>query len=85
MKINCISKIQLKFEDDLRISKIYSKYGDEIDMEVKVTANPENLEGWLSELHDATKETVRINIGKALADHKKVRLQLTLSIGHQAP
>ena len=69
----CFFKIQLKFEEDLQISKIYSKYGDDIDMGVKVTANPDYLEGWLTELLNGTMETVRINIGKALADHKKVR------------
>ena len=60
--------LQLKFEDDLRISKMYSGEGEDVSFK-KVMYPKGNVEDWLLEVENVMKESLRQIMGEALIDY----------------
>lgn len=62
---------QLRFEDDLKITKMYSGEGEVVDF--RETLYPTgNVEDWMLEIERVMKESLRLVIKESLANYKEV-------------
>ena len=67
-----LSTFQLKFEDDLKITCMYSAEGEAVPF--KETLYPTgNVEDWLLEVERVMRESLRQTIGDAIINYKEVR------------
>lgn len=63
--------LQLKFEEDLKITRMYSAEGE--DVAFMETLYPTgNVEDWMLEIERCMKESLRIIIRDSLKDYKEV-------------
>ena len=63
--------LQLKFEDDLRITKMYSGEGEEVALMEELYPRG-NVEDWMLRIEEVMKESLRIIIKKSLASYVEV-------------
>ena len=63
--------LQLKFEDDLRITKMYSGEGEEVALMEELYPRG-NVEDWMLRIEEVMKESLRIIIKKSLASYAEV-------------
>ena len=67
----CLCSFQLRFEDDLKITKMYSGEGESVDL--RETLYPTgNVEDWMGEIERIMKESLRLIIMDSLEDYKTV-------------
>ena len=62
---------QLKFEEDLKITKMFSGEGEEVEF-AKTMYPTGNVEEWMLEIENCMKESMRLIIKEALQDYKQV-------------
>lgn len=62
---------QLQFEDDLKITKMFSGEGEEVDF-IRTMYPTGNVEEWMLEIENCMKESMRLIIKAALEDYKVV-------------
>ena len=67
-----LSTYQLKFEEDLAITKMYSGEGEEIDFS-EVLYPKGNVEDWLLEVERVMRESLKAIIGESLVNYLEVR------------
>ena len=65
--------LQLKFEDDLQITKMYSGEGEEVAFKEKLYPKG-NVEDWLLEVERVMKESLRLTIKEALDEYPTVSI-----------
>ncbi|XP_052086994.1 dynein axonemal heavy chain 1-like isoform X4 [Mytilus californianus] len=66
----CFENIaSLKFEDDLKITKMFSGEGEEVEF-IRTMYPTGNVEEWMLEIENCMKESMRLIIKAALADYK---------------
>ena len=63
--------LQLKFEDDLRITKMYSGEGEEVALMEELYPRG-NVEDWMLRIEEVMKESLRVIIEKSLATYHEV-------------
>jgi dynein heavy chain len=63
---------QLKFEDDLKITKMYSGEGEMVDF-CETMYPTGNVEDWMLEIERVMKESLRQIIKESLGTYKSVR------------
>lgn len=69
--LSCLGLLQLKFEEDLKITRMYSAEGE--DVAFMETLYPTgNVEDWMLEIERCMKESLRIIIRDSLKDYKEV-------------
>ncbi|CAG2240330.1 DNAH [Mytilus edulis] len=75
----CFENIaKLQFEDDLKITKMFSGEGEEVDF-IRTMYPTGNVEEWMLEIENCMKESMRLIIKAALEDYKvKARTQWVL-------
>ena len=56
---------QLQFEDDLKITKMFSADGESVEITEELYPNG-NVEDWLLEVERVMRETLRATLGQAL-------------------
>ena len=64
---------QLRFEEDLKITKMYSGEGECVDFRESLYPTG-NVEDWMGEIERIMKESLRLIIKDSLEDYKKVWL-----------
>ncbi|VDI54361.1 Hypothetical predicted protein, partial [Mytilus galloprovincialis] len=66
----CFENIaKLQFEDDLKITKMFSGEGEEVDF-IRTMYPTGNVEEWMLEIENCMKESMRLIIKAALEDYK---------------
>ena len=64
--------LQLKFEDDLQITRMYSAEGEEVEFRGQKLYPTGNVEDWMLEIEKCMKESLRLIIEDSLQDYLKV-------------
>lgn len=59
--------LQLKFEDDLKITQMFSAEEECVNLEPTLYPTG-NVENWLAVVENSMKNTVRVTLGKSLTD-----------------
>ena len=71
MTLELFFSFQLKFEDDLRITKMYSGEGEEVALMEELYPRG-NVEDWMLRIEEVMKESLRVIIEKSLATYHEV-------------
>lgn len=64
---------QLKFEDDLKITRMYSGEGEDVGFRESMYPTG-NVEDWMSEIERVMKESLRLIIKDSLQNYKEVSI-----------
>lgn len=64
--------LQLRFEEDLQITRMYSGEGEEVEFRGKKLYPTGNVEDWMLEIENCMKESLRLIIEDSLVDYEKV-------------